>query len=148
MRRGTTTIASAFSLRAPIAGEEERVVFERRLSFTLALVATLAFGFWLIQLASAMIVAPAHVVHLFTKPTSQIHLGIVAATYLIALAVRRMKLSSLHRRTREAFVDVAAALADQFSEPTRGQRAGKVPPQLPDQLHDEDISDDIPAFLQ
>lgn len=60
----------------------------------------------------------------------------------------RMKLSSLHRRTREAFVDVAAALADQFSEPTRGQRAGKVPPQLPDQLHDEDISDDIPAFLQ
>ena len=94
MRRGTTTIASAFSLRAPIAGEEERIVFERRLSFTLALVATLAFGFWLIQLASAMIVAPAHVVHLFTKPTSQIHLGIVAGTYLVAFAVRRMKLSS------------------------------------------------------
>jgi MinD-like ATPase involved in chromosome partitioning or flagellar assembly len=62
----------------------------------------------------------------------------------------RTTLSSLHKRTRAAFVDVAAALADQFGEPARGHRLSAKPPgpQLPDQLEEDELVDDIPAFLQ
>lgn len=63
----------------------------------------------------------------------------------------RTTLSSLSRRTRESFVDVAAALADGFSEPRRVHRAEPKPvPAVPRVAFDdeEDQSDDVPTFLQ
>jgi MinD-like ATPase involved in chromosome partitioning or flagellar assembly len=62
----------------------------------------------------------------------------------------RTTLSNLQRRTREAFVDVAAALADEFSQPRREHRVepAPVPPVPRVAFDDDDPSDDVPAFLQ
>jgi putative peptide zinc metalloprotease protein len=62
----------------------------------------------------------------------------------------RTTLSSLERRTRDSFVDVAAALADGFAQPPRKHRVEPAPvPAVPMVAFEEDDpADDVPAFLQ
>jgi MinD-like ATPase involved in chromosome partitioning or flagellar assembly len=61
----------------------------------------------------------------------------------------RTTLSNLQRRTRDSFVDVAAALADGFEKPRRKHRVEPAPvPAVPRvAFDDDDPSDDVPAFL-
>ncbi len=98
----TSSRSRTLSLRAPIANEEERALFQRRLSFTLLLVFCLAFGFWAIQLATIAAFSPSHVAHMFTYPSTQLQLATTLFALFAALLIRRGKHST-------AFLDIADA---------------------------------------
>jgi hypothetical protein len=83
----TASRSRALSLRAPIATEEERALFQRRLATTAQIVFILAFGFWVINIASVAILAPAHVVHVVLAQTAQVHLATSLAAGAIWLAL-------------------------------------------------------------
>jgi eukaryotic-like serine/threonine-protein kinase len=89
--RGQTTIAGKLSFRAPIANEEERATFQRRLGLTGALVFALAGGFYLVSIASVAILAPAILGHVATTPSSLIHAATTLGAAVMWLVLRRTK---------------------------------------------------------
>ena len=87
--RGQTTTVGRFSLRAPIATEEERSTFRRRLGFTGALVFFLAGGFYVLMVIGIAVAAPATLVHSLLMPSSIIHAATSLASGAIWLVLRR-----------------------------------------------------------
>jgi len=85
----TLSSSRLLSLRAPIAGEEERAQFQRRLSLTLFVIFVLAAGFFLVQLAIVAAVAPVHVHHMFGHPSGRIQLATTFVTLMGAVLLRR-----------------------------------------------------------
>jgi serine/threonine protein kinase len=90
-KKKRTQTASTLTLRVPIANEEERALFQRRLALTGFIVFALSFGFFVVTLVSVAIVAPSHVPHLFTEHSSQIHLATSLASLVVWLSIRRGK---------------------------------------------------------
>ncbi len=91
----TSSRARTLSLRAPIANESERALFQARLALTLATVFVLSFGFWLVQLVVVAIRASEHVPHLFTHTSAKVHLANTALALVGTLVVSRGKPSAL-----------------------------------------------------
>lgn len=79
------------SLRAPVATEEERLLFERRLRLSSFVVFVLTGGFWVIATTAMIVVSPSaeaareRVLH----PASLFHLGTVVVAFTAWLLVRR-----------------------------------------------------------
>jgi serine/threonine-protein kinase len=88
---GKTTSVGRLSLRAPIANEEERALFQRRLALTGAFVFFLAGGFYVVQLAVLAVLAPQHLVHLVTRPAPVIHLLTTLSAGALWFVLRRTK---------------------------------------------------------
>jgi eukaryotic-like serine/threonine-protein kinase len=88
---GQTTTAGKFSLRAPIANEEERATFQRRLALTGAFVFCLAGGFYVIQVISVAIIAPAILAPSLLRPTAIIHAATSLTAGLLWVVLRRSK---------------------------------------------------------
>ena len=78
----------SLSLRAPIANEDERAVFQGRLALTALIVFVLAFGFWFVQMLSAAILAPAQLVAQVTHRSALIQLATTFAAGGVWLFVR------------------------------------------------------------
>ena len=55
------------TLRAPITNEEERVLFQRRLSLAARVVFGLAFMFWSVQLAAVAVLHREHIAEFLTS---------------------------------------------------------------------------------
>ena len=91
-----TTVGKSrtLSLRAPIANEEERALFQRRLAMTSLLVFTLAAVFWVATTASLAFMAPEHVRHMWDTATAQVQLATTFAGLGVWLHVRRGKRSA------------------------------------------------------
>src|SRR5436190_3804308 len=102
--------ARTLTLRAPIANEEERALFQRRLALTAFVVFVLAFGFWLITLVSTLIIKPDHAFHLFTHRPNQIQLGTTAVAALIWLTIRRGKPHAHRLATLDIIVSVGLCI--------------------------------------
>ena len=90
MSTPVTTRRSA-SLRVPIATEEERALFQRRLAITSLVVTLLAGGFFVMTLVLTAIVTPSRLPRLFTDRSSLAHLLTTVAAGVIWLTVRRGK---------------------------------------------------------
>jgi serine/threonine-protein kinase len=71
-----------YSLRPPIANEEERAQFQRRIVQVTLLVFLLAFGHWLISTVSIAIFAPAHLPHVWTMRAGQMYIGTIAFVFV------------------------------------------------------------------
>jgi serine/threonine-protein kinase len=78
-------------LRVPIATEEERALFQRRLAITGMVVTMLGGGFLVITLVLVSITAPARVPRLFTDRSSVAHILTTLAAAAIWLTIRRGK---------------------------------------------------------
>jgi len=92
--RGSSTLQKTtrpLTFRVPIATEEERAQFQRRLSLTGSIVFALAFGFFVATFLSVAIVSPPHLKFLFTTASSQIHLVTTLVAGGVWLSIRRGK---------------------------------------------------------
>ncbi len=111
MTPGTTTrsrsLVRSLSLRAPIATEEERAQFQRRLALTLGVVFALAFAFWAIQMAIFTAVHPSMLAHVLDEPSMLVQLATTIAAGFGWLVLR-----SGHRSARVlGFADAIATTA-------------------------------------
>ena len=79
----TVSRSRMLSLRAPIATEAERALFQRRLALSAFVVFLLATGFWLIANASVAIFAPHMLAAVLTDRSTTMH----AATLVFAMVV-------------------------------------------------------------
>ena len=79
----TLSRSRMLSLRAPIATEAERALFQRRLALSALVVFLLASGFWIIANASVAIFAPHMLAAVLTNRASTMH----AATLVFAMVV-------------------------------------------------------------
>jgi serine/threonine-protein kinase len=89
----TTTLAGRLSLRAPIANEEERALFQRRLALAAAIVFMLAFGFYAVQFVSTLIIAPDRLLQIIGTPSGIVQLTTSCACGSLWLILRRGKRS-------------------------------------------------------
>jgi eukaryotic-like serine/threonine-protein kinase len=89
MGKQTLLKSRPLTLRVPIATEEERAQFQRRLAMTGLIVFALAFGFFVVTLASVSVVAPGHAKYLFTEASSQIHLTTAFVSLAVWVSIRR-----------------------------------------------------------
>jgi hypothetical protein len=111
---GTPTL----TLRAPIATEEERALFQRRLALTALVVFALGFGFFVLTVAIILVVNPARLHYLFTDTSSRIHLATSFAAGALWFAVRRGKASVPLLSTLDFAVGVGLCVGDTcHSEP-------------------------------
>jgi eukaryotic-like serine/threonine-protein kinase len=106
----STKHATTLTLRAPIANEEERALFQRRLALTAFVVFVLAFGFWTITFVSTLIIKPNYALHLFTHRPNQIQLGTTATAALIWLAIRRGKPTAHRLATLDILISVGLCI--------------------------------------
>src|SRR5215472_4753347 len=83
-----------YSLRPPIANEEERAQFQRRLALISKVVFLVGVGYWSFSIASIAIFMPAHVIHMFTTRSAQVFLGTVAFALTVWLGTRKGTWSS------------------------------------------------------
>jgi serine/threonine-protein kinase len=90
------------SLRAPIAGEAERALFQRRLALSAFMIFALGGGFWVIANASVALIAPEKLGLILGLRTTQIQLGVIVLAMVIWLVARSGK------RTR-ALLDILDA---------------------------------------
>jgi serine/threonine-protein kinase len=89
--RTTGTRSRTLSLRAPIASEAERALFQRRLALSAFVVFVLGLGFWLVANVSVAIVAPEKLAMVVGLRTSQIQLVTIVFSMVIWLVARRGK---------------------------------------------------------
>jgi hypothetical protein len=89
----TTFASRTLTLRVPIATEEERALFQRRLALTGLVVFALGFGFFVITLGLIAALAPARLHHLVDDFSTRIHMGTSFAAGGLWLALRRGKAS-------------------------------------------------------
>ena len=87
----TASRSRTLSLRAPIATEAERALFQRRLALSAFVVFVLGFGFWVIANVSIAIVAPDRLLMVLGLRTTQIQLLTVLFSLVIWLVARRGK---------------------------------------------------------
>ena len=78
---------SALSLRVPIANEDERVQFQRRLILTLTVIFLLAFAFWAFQLITVATVLGGDVGLFLSQPTVHVQLATTFSALAAAIAV-------------------------------------------------------------
>jgi serine/threonine-protein kinase len=86
-----TTVSQSrmLSLRAPIATEEERALFQRRLALSAFVVFVLATGFWLIANASVAIFAPHLLTEVLTNRSAMMHSATLAFAMVVWVYTRR-----------------------------------------------------------
>ncbi len=89
--KSTASRSRTLSLRAPIATEAERALFQRRLALAAFVVFVLGFGFWLIANISIAIVAPDRLAMVLGLRTTQIQVVTIAFSLTIWLIARRGK---------------------------------------------------------
>ncbi|MDB4933555.1 MAG: serine/threonine kinase [Labilithrix sp.] len=89
--RHSVSRSRSLSLRAPIATEAERALFQRRLALSAFVVFVLGLGFWLIANVSIAIVAPDKLATVLVERTSQIHIVTIVFLMVIWLVARRGK---------------------------------------------------------
>ncbi len=106
----TSSRTRTLSLRAPIANEDERALFQRRLSLTGLLVFVLAFGFYLVQLGTVAVVAPEHVVHLLTRASPLVQVGTCFFAAGIWLFTRRGRRSNTTLSALDVVVSLGVCL--------------------------------------
>jgi hypothetical protein len=87
----TSSRSRTLSLRAPIATEAERALFQRRLALSAMVVFVLGLGFWLIASISTAIVAPDKLWIVTAQRTSQIQMLTIVFSLVIWLVARRGK---------------------------------------------------------
>ena len=88
---GPSATIRSLTLRVPIATEEERALFQRRLAITSLVVLALGGGFFIITLVLVSITSPSRVPHLFTDRSSVAHLLTSLAAAAIWFSIRRGK---------------------------------------------------------
>jgi eukaryotic-like serine/threonine-protein kinase len=98
------SLVRSLSLRAPIATEEERTQFQRRLSLTLGVVFALSAAFWTIQMVIFGVLHPTMLHHVVDDESTQVHFVTTAVCGVGWLLLRRG-----HRSAR--FLDVADLIA-------------------------------------
>ena len=106
MPRGTNNATRPLTMRVPIATEEERALFQRRLALTGAVVFVLSFGFFALAVAIVAIFVPAHLRQFLDSPSSPVHVATSLAACGIWLFLRRTKRSV----AALAWLDVALAV--------------------------------------
>ncbi len=82
-----------FSLGAPIANEEERAQFQKRLALTWMLVGALAATFWLVASGFLALKGPDHLQHMWTRPSSRVQLATTGTAFVAWLFTRSAKRS-------------------------------------------------------
>lgn len=87
----TISRSRTLSLRAPIATEAERSLFQRRLALSALVVFVLASGFWVVATASVAVVAPEKLMMVLGRRTSILQVSTCAGALLIWLVARRGK---------------------------------------------------------
>jgi serine/threonine-protein kinase len=85
----TLTATRALSLRAPIANDDERALFQRRLALAAFMVFILAFGFWAIMTAAVQIANPQKLRETFFSVTTAIQLGTTFTAGFVWLVLRK-----------------------------------------------------------
>jgi eukaryotic-like serine/threonine-protein kinase len=77
------------SFRAPIANEEERGQFQRRLALLLLLTFSLAGLHWVVTALSVLVIAPEHLFELWAKADAQVQLAMISLGLLVWALLRR-----------------------------------------------------------
>ena len=83
----------ALSLRAPIATDEERALFQRRLALAAFMVFVLAFGFWAIMTVAVQIVRPEKLRETLLSLTTAIQLTTTFSAGLVWVLLRKTQRS-------------------------------------------------------
>jgi eukaryotic-like serine/threonine-protein kinase len=84
-----TLATRPLTLRVPIANEDERVHFQRRLALTAGVVAALSFGFFMLTVIIIAVLKPGLVQQVLTRRSSHVHIATSATAALVWLAMRR-----------------------------------------------------------
>jgi len=90
---GSSTSVHALSLRAPIANEEERALFQRRLAAMLLALFILAAAFWVANAIAVAFLSPQYLRDVLYATNAQFHLATTAAAAIGWLVLRKRKLS-------------------------------------------------------
>ncbi len=77
------------TLRVPIANEDEREHFQRRLALLAGVVASLSFGFFVLTVIILAVLKPASVAQMFLRRSSHVHVATSCAAALVWFAMRR-----------------------------------------------------------
>ena len=89
----TGSRSRTLSLRAPIATESERALFQRRLALSAFLIFVLGAGFWVIANISVAIVAPEKLTEVFGLRTTKTQLAVIGLAMVIWIVARSGKRS-------------------------------------------------------
>jgi serine/threonine-protein kinase len=87
----TASRSRTLSLRAPIATEAERSLFQRRLTLAAFIIFVLGFGFWLIANISIAVVAPERLAMVLGMHTTRVQGATIVLSLVIWLIARRGK---------------------------------------------------------